>query len=63
LERVPRSGRISEQHVINVLSRLNAEPGPANVETRLQVLMLPTADTARYDRLRKLREVDHDADA
>jgi hypothetical protein len=27
------------------------------------VLMLPTADTARYDRLRKLQEVDHDADA
>jgi hypothetical protein len=63
LERVPPSGRISEQHVINVLARLNAEPRPANVETRLQVLMLPTADTARYDRLRKLREVDHDADA
>jgi hypothetical protein len=49
--------------VINVLARLNAEPRPANVETRLQVLMLPTADTARYDRLRKLQEVDHDADA
>jgi len=32
--------------VINVLARLNAEPRPANVETRLQVLMLPTADTA-----------------
>jgi hypothetical protein len=63
LERVPPSGRISEQHVINVLARLNAEPRPANVETRLQVLMLPTADTARYDRLRKLQEVDHDADA
>ncbi len=63
LERVPPSGRISEQHVINVLARLNAEPRPANVQTRLQLSMAPTADTARYDRLRNLQEVDHDGDA
>jgi len=59
LERMPPSGRVSEQHVINVLARLNAAPRPDNVETRLQVLMPPTADTARYDRLRDIPEADH----
>ena len=59
LEGAPPSGRISEEHVINVLARLNAPARPANVATRLQVLNPPLADTARYDRLRKLQEVDH----
>jgi transposase len=59
LERMPPSGRVSEQHVINVLARLNAAPRPDNVETRLQVLTPPTADTARYDRLRDIPEADH----
>ena len=59
LERTPPSGRVSEQHVINVLARLNAAPRPDNVETKLQVLMPPTADTARYDRLRDIPEADH----
>jgi transposase len=61
LESAPPSGRISEQHVINVLARLNAAPRPANVVTTLQVLTPPVADTARYDQLRRLEEVDHDA--
>jgi transposase len=61
LERMPPSGRISEQHVINVLTRLTETPRPDNVQTQLQVLTPPTADTARYDRLRKLQEVDHEA--
>jgi len=50
--------------VINVLARLNAAPRPDNVVTVLQVLTPPTADTARYDRLRdlsRIREVGHDA--
>jgi transposase len=59
LERTPPSGRVSEQHVINVLARLTAAPRPDNVQTRLQVLMPPTADTARYDRLRDIPEADH----
>ena len=57
-------GRVSVEHVINVLARLNAAPRPDNVETLLQVLTPPIADTARYDRLRDLdrvREVGHDA--
>jgi hypothetical protein len=61
LESAPPSGRISEQHVINVLARLNAAPRPANVMTTLRVLTPPVADTARYDQLRRLEEVDHDA--
>jgi transposase len=61
LEAMPPSGRISEQHVINVLARLNAAPRPANVATLLQVLTPPIVDTARYDRLRDIQEIDHDA--
>ena len=61
LEGAPPSGRVSEQHVINVLARLNAPPRPANVTTRLQVLTPPVADPARYDRLRDIHGVDHDA--
>ena len=59
LEGAPPSGRVSEEHVINVLGRLNAPPRPARVETQLQVLTPPIVDTARYDRLRDIQEVDH----
>ncbi len=61
LESAPPSGRVSEQHVINVLARLNAPPRPANVTTLLQVLTPPIIDTARYDRLREIKGADHDA--
>ena len=61
LEGMPPSRRVSEQHVINVLARLNAPPRPANVTTLLQVLTPPIVDTARYDRLRDIQEADHDA--
>jgi hypothetical protein len=61
LEGTPPSGRVSIEHVINVLARLNAPPRPANVVTRLQVLTPPIADPGRYDRLRNLQGVDHDA--
>ena len=62
LDGAPPSGRVSVEHVINVLARLNAAPRPDNVETPLQVLTPPIADTARYDRLRDLgsmREAGH----
>ena len=59
LEGAPPSGRVSIEHVINVLARLNAAPRPVNVQTSLQVLTPPIADTARYDRLRDVREADH----
>jgi len=45
-------GKISVEHVANVLSRLNAAPSPLTALTHLKVTTPPLADTARYDRLR-----------
>jgi len=62
LENAPPSGRVSQEHVLNVLGRLNATPRPDNVATALQVTTPPLADTARYDALRGIaaaQEVDH----
>jgi hypothetical protein len=56
LEAAPPSGRVSVEHVLNVLARLNEAQLPQNVATTLTVSTPPLADTARYD---KLREVDH----
>ena len=67
LESAPPSGRVSVEHVINVLGRLNAAPVPQNAATTLQAAMPPLANTARYDRLREdsadsmSEEADHDA--
>jgi transposase len=58
LESAPPSGRVSVEHVLNVLARLNATPTPQNVNTPLQLSTPPQADTARYDSLRAT-EVDH----
>ena len=58
LEAAPPSGRVSVEHVVNVLARLNAQPAPEPVTTQLAVLTPPRADTARYDRLRQLQEVE-----
>jgi transposase len=57
LESAPPSGRVSVEHVLNVLARLQAKPMPGTVETTLQVLDPPRADTARYDRLRAVQDV------
>jgi transposase len=63
LEQAPPSGRVSVEHVHNVLARLNAAPRPSNVVTSLQVSTPPLADTARYDTLRQgldsAQEVGH----
>lgn len=62
LESAPPSGRVSVEHVVNVLARLNAAPAPAQVATPLAVSTPPLADPARYDRLRaseSAAEVDH----
>lgn len=56
LEAMPPSGRISVEHVINVMGRLNAGPAPAQVATALTMVDPPRADTARYDRLRAAHE-------
>ena len=45
-------GRVSVEHVVNVLSRLNAVPAPPTAATHLKASTPPLADTARYDRLR-----------
>ena len=60
LESSPPSGRVSVEHVINVLGRLNAPSAPENVVTTLTVATPPLADTTRYDRLRDVtEEIDH----
>ena len=64
LETGPPSGRVSVEHVVNVLARLNAAPAPQNAATTLQVATPPLANTARYDSLRgqgNAEELDHDA--
>ena len=53
LESIAPSGRISLEHVLNVLSRLNANPVPEQIETHLQIATPPLANTARYDSLRE----------
>jgi hypothetical protein len=45
-------GKVSVEHVVNVLGRLNAAPAPQSAATSLQVTLAPLANTARYDRLR-----------
>ncbi len=50
------SGRVSPEHVANVLGRLTAPPRPENVSTALGTVTRPKADTARYDGLRRLAE-------
>ena len=58
LEAAPPSGRVSVEHVLNVLGRLNAVERPANVATALAVSTPPMANTARYDQLRA-KEAGH----
>jgi hypothetical protein len=54
-------GRVSVEHVVNVLGRLNAAPAPQTATTSLQVTLAPLANPARYDRLRA-DGVDHAAE-
>jgi transposase len=51
------SGKVSAEHVINVLGRLNAAAVPQSVDTALSLNEAPRADTQRYDALRT--EVAH----
>jgi hypothetical protein len=53
LESAPPSGRISAEHVINVLARLTAAPAPQTAATALKAKVAPLADTGRYDQLRR----------
>ncbi len=61
LESGPPSGRVSVEHVVNVLGRLNAAPTPENAATALQASTPPLANTARYDDLRRQDDAPGDA--
>ena len=58
-----RRGRVSVEHVFNVLARLNTGPAPESAATALQVVTKPLANTERYDSLRAgalaTEEADH----
>ena len=59
MESRPPSGRVSVEHVVNVLGRLNTpSAAPLSAQTALQVSTPPLANTARYDSLRG-QEVGH----
>jgi transposase len=62
LEGTPQ-GRVSVEHVLNLLARLNAQPAPESAATALQVSTPPLANTGRYDSLRTgvaaTEEADH----
>ena len=49
------SGHASKQHVLNCLGRLGDAPKPAPLSPprHLKLVTEPTANTARYDRLRE----------
>ena len=53
VELVIESGALSAEHILNVLARLDVNPAPANVETRLELKEAPLANTSRYDSLRE----------
>ena len=62
LESGPPSGRVSVEHVLNVLARLKEVPMPPNVTTTLGLSTPPLADTSHYDNLRvqdNVEEIDH----
>ena len=52
VELVVESGALSAEHVLNVLARLNACALPETVQTTLQLVDAPLANTGRYDTLR-----------
>jgi len=52
VELVIESGALSAEHVLNVVARLSAAPMPDSVETSLQLIQTPLANTSRYDSLR-----------
>jgi len=56
------SARVSVEHVLNLLGRLNAEPAPQSAATALQVATKPLADTERYDSLRSGAAAPEEAD-
>ncbi len=63
VELVIESGALSAEHVHNVVARLRASPVPQSVQTTLELVDAPLANTNRYDSLRSVLEVNHADDA
>ena len=63
VELVVESGALSAEHVLNVLARLNACALPETVQTTLQLVDAPLANTGRYDSLRPTNEAPGSAAA
>ena len=63
VELVIESGALSAEHVLNVLARLNASALPETVQTTLQLVDAPVANTGRYDSLRGVIAAASDAAA
>ncbi len=61
VELVIESGALSAEHVHNVVARLRASPVPQSVQTTLELVDAPLANTGRYDGLRAVLEVHHAA--
>ncbi|RQU50070.1 IS21 family transposase [Burkholderia cenocepacia] len=59
LEQAPPSGRVSVEHVENMLSRMRSAPMPPRADTALELVTPPQADTSRYDGLRQKQEASH----
>ncbi|MFH7376258.1 IS21 family transposase, partial [Pseudomonas syringae pv. tagetis] len=55
------SGRLTADHILNVVARLTSTAPPPSVETSLQLKVAPVANTARYDRLRATDEENRNA--
>jgi len=55
-----QSGRVSAEHVLNVLARLKESRQPAmEIETSLRLSEPARADVFRYDSLLTTQEADH----
>jgi transposase len=55
-----QAGRVSAEHVLNVLSRLKEQnPGTESAQTHLTLAEAPRADVERYDQLRMDEETGH----
>jgi transposase len=63
VELVVESGVLSAEHVHNVVARLNATPAAPTVESALELVEAPRANTDRYDSLRAIDDMQEAHDA
>ena len=55
-----QSGRVSGEHVLNVLSRLQEPIAKTDIETHIKLTEPAKADVFRYDLLRNTKENSND---